>query len=130
VVSYRAQVKKGVPKLLQKRAGRCGIEITSNDMGQTTGIKRNAVNQGHRMLGFHLTGDVTSTAHEKIMKTKATSDSEAILNSNLQRGEISMVYNSYYMASLSYGTSATSFNIKECEEIQIPVVKAILPKWG
>jgi hypothetical protein len=34
------------------------------------------------------------------------------------------------MASLSYGTSATSLDIKECEEIQRPVVNAILPKMG
>jgi hypothetical protein len=41
-----------------------------------------------------------------------------------------MVYNSYYMASLSYGTTATSLDIKECEAIQRPVVNAILPKMG
>jgi hypothetical protein len=41
-----------------------------------------------------------------------------------------MAYNSYYMASLSYGTTATSLDIKECEAIQRPVVNAILPKMG
>jgi hypothetical protein len=34
------------------------------------------------------------------------------------------------MASLSYGTETTSLEIKECEEIQRPVVNAILPKMG
>jgi hypothetical protein len=34
------------------------------------------------------------------------------------------------MASLSYGTSATSLDIKECEEIKRPFVNAILPKMG
>jgi hypothetical protein len=48
-----------------------GIEITSNTTGQTSGINRKAVKQGHRTLGFHLTGDGTSTAHKKIMKAKA-----------------------------------------------------------
>jgi folate-dependent tRNA-U54 methylase TrmFO/GidA len=32
------------------------------------------------------------------------------------------------MASISYGTTATSLNIKECEEIQRLFVNAILPK--
>jgi folate-dependent tRNA-U54 methylase TrmFO/GidA len=41
-----------------------------------------------------------------------------------------MTYNSYYIASIEYGTSATSLNYKECEEIQISVVNAILPKMG
>jgi hypothetical protein len=41
-----------------------------------------------------------------------------------------LAYNSYYMASLSYGTAATSLDIKEYEEIQRPVVNAILPKMG
>jgi hypothetical protein len=34
------------------------------------------------------------------------------------------------MASLSYGTAVTSLDIKECEEIQRPVVNATLPKMG
>jgi hypothetical protein len=34
------------------------------------------------------------------------------------------------MASLSYGTSATSLNIKECEERQRSVVNTTLPKMG
>jgi hypothetical protein len=41
-----------------------------------------------------------------------------------------MEYNLYYMASLSYGTTATSLNVKECEDIQRPVLNAILPKMG
>jgi hypothetical protein len=77
-----------------------------------------------------LTGDGTSTAHKKIMKTKAKGYSEAIIISSLQRGKNAMAYNSYYMASISYGTAATSLNYKECEEIQRPVVNAILPKMG
>jgi hypothetical protein len=47
-----------------------GINITSNATGQTSGFKIKAVNQVHRTLGFHLTGDGTSTAHKKIMKKK------------------------------------------------------------
>jgi hypothetical protein len=39
-----------------------------------------------------------------------------------------MAHNSYYMASLSYGTAVTSLNVKECADIQIPVVNEILPK--
>jgi hypothetical protein len=88
------------------------------------------MSQGHRTLGFHLTGDGTSSAHKKIMKTKAKEYSEAIIDSSLQRGETSMAYNSNYMASHSYGTAATSLDIKECEEIQRPVVNAIVPKMG
>jgi hypothetical protein len=73
------------------------------------------VNQGHRTLGFHLTGDGTSTAHKKIMKTKAKGYSKVIISISLQCGESAMAYNSYYMTSISYGTAATSLIIKECE---------------
>jgi hypothetical protein len=34
------------------------------------------------------------------------------------------------MASISYGTAATSLNYKECEEIQRQVVNKILPRMG
>jgi hypothetical protein len=122
--------KKGVPRLLAKRANRRGINITSNATGQSSGIKRKAVNQGHRTLGFHLTVDGTSTAHKNIMMIKSKGYSEAIISGSLQRGESAMAYNSYYMASISYGTAATSLTYKECEEIQRPVVNAILPKMG
>jgi hypothetical protein len=48
----------------------------------------------------------------------------------LKRGESSIAYNSYYMISLSYDTVVTSLNVKECEEIQRPVINVILPKNG
>jgi hypothetical protein len=41
-----------------------------------------------------------------------------------------MAYTSYYMASLSYGTAVTSLKVKECEDIQRPMVNVILPKMG
>jgi hypothetical protein len=41
-----------------------------------------------------------------------------------------MAYNSCYMASLGYGTSATSLSMDECKEIQKPPVNAIVPKMG
>jgi hypothetical protein len=63
------------------------------------------------------------------MKCKAKEQSEAIISSTLNRGEVLLESNSYYTASLSCGTAATSLDIKECEEIQRPVVNAILPKW-
>jgi hypothetical protein len=63
--------KKGIPGLLAKRVNHRGINITSNATGKSSGIKRKSVNQGHRTLGFHLTGDGTSTAHKQIMKIKA-----------------------------------------------------------
>jgi hypothetical protein len=107
--------KNGFPSLLQKRAQHHGIEITSNATGQTTGIKRKSATQVHITLGFHLTGDGTSSAHKKIMKCKAKEYSEAIISSSLSRGEVFLAYNSYYMAILSYGTAATSLNIKEWE---------------
>jgi hypothetical protein len=40
-----------------------------------------------------------------------------------------MAYNSCYMASLGYGTAATSLSMDECKEIQKPPVSAILQKW-
>jgi hypothetical protein len=64
------------------------------------------------------------------MKCKAKEYNEAIISSTLNRGEGVLAYNSYYMASLSYGTLATSLDIKECKEIQRPVFNDILPKMG
>jgi hypothetical protein len=45
-------------------------------------------------------------------------------------GESGMAYNSFYMPSLGYGTPSTTLTKKYCDEIQRPVVNAILPKMG
>jgi hypothetical protein len=41
-----------------------------------------------------------------------------------------MAYNAFYMLSMGYGTPSTTLMNKDCEEIQTPVVNAILPKMG
>jgi hypothetical protein len=41
-----------------------------------------------------------------------------------------MAYGAYYMPSLAYGIPPTTLSYKECEDIQHPVVSAILPKIG
>jgi hypothetical protein len=41
-----------------------------------------------------------------------------------------MAYNAFYIPSMGYGTPVTTLLKKDCEEIQRPVVNAILPKMG
>jgi hypothetical protein len=41
-----------------------------------------------------------------------------------------MTYGAYYIPSLAHGTPATTLSCKECEDIQRPMVSAILPKMG
>jgi hypothetical protein len=64
------------------------------------------------------------------MKEKAILYGEAIRSITMWRGESSMAYNAFYIPSLGYGTPATTSSMKDCEEIQRPVVNAILPKMG
>jgi hypothetical protein len=64
------------------------------------------------------------------MKEKAILYGEAIRSSTMWRGESSMAHNAFYMPSLGHGTPATTLSMKDCEEIQRPVVNVILPKMG
>jgi hypothetical protein len=41
-----------------------------------------------------------------------------------------MAYGAYCTPSLAYGTPATTLSYKECEDVQRPLVAAILPKNG
>jgi hypothetical protein len=104
--------------------------MTSRSSGQVSGIKRKAPTEGHRTLGFFMTGDGTSNEHKRVMKEKGLAYAMAIRNSTLQRGECSMAYGAYYMPSLAYGTPETTLSYKECEDVQRVVVAAILPKMG
>jgi hypothetical protein len=121
---------KGVLKLIQIEPQHRSITMTSRSSGQVSGIKRKAPIEGHRTLGFSMTGDGTSNEQKRVMKEKGLAYAMAIRNSNLQRGECSMAYGAYYLPSLAYGTPATTLSYKECEDVQRAVVAAILPKMG
>jgi hypothetical protein len=108
-----------------------GIEITSRSTGTVSGVKRKATEEGHRTLGSQISGDGKCTAQKKAVKEKAILFGEAISSSTMWRGASSMAYNAFYMPpSMGYGTPAMSLTKKDCEEIQRPVVNAILRKMG
>jgi hypothetical protein len=93
-------------------------------------VKHKSPEEGHRTLGFQISGDGKCNAQKKAMKEKAILYGEAIRSSTMWRRESSMAYNAFYMPSLGYGTPDTTLSMKDCEEIQRPVVNAILPKMG
>jgi hypothetical protein len=94
------------------------------------GIKRKSPSDSHQTLGFHLQGDRKPDSHKKVMREKAEAYGEAINGSLLPRGESSTAYNSYYMPIISCGTPTKTLSFKECDDLQKPVVNAILPKMG
>jgi hypothetical protein len=51
--------KDGKPKLLQKHSSHRGIKIISRSTNTESGVKRKALNEGHRTLGLFMTGDGT-----------------------------------------------------------------------
>jgi hypothetical protein len=112
------------------KESRRGVEITSRSTGTVSGVKRKAPEEGHRTLGFQISGNGKYTAQKKAMKEKAILFGEAIMSSTMCRGESGMAYNAFYMPNMGYGTPVTKLSKKECEEIQRPVVNAILPKMG
>jgi hypothetical protein len=93
-------------------------------------VKRKSPEEGHITLGFQISGDGKCNVQKKAMKEKAILYGEAIRSSTMWRGESSMAYHAFYMPSMGYGTPATTLSMKDCEEIQRPVVNAILPKMG
>jgi hypothetical protein len=121
--------KNGKARQLTMKESHMGIEITSRSTGMISGVKRKAPEEGHRTLGFQISGDGKCTAQKKAMKENAILFDEAIRISTMWRGESGMEYNAFYMLSLGYGTPATTLSKKDCE-IQRPVVNAILPKMG
>jgi hypothetical protein len=122
--------KNGKARLLQVKETHRGINITSRATGRTSGVKRKSVEEGHRTLSFHMSGNGRCEAHKKVMIDKAILYSNEIRNSTMWRGESAVAYNSIYMPSLVYGVPATKMTKEECEDIQRPVVNAILPKMG
>jgi hypothetical protein len=60
--------KDGKPKLLQNHSSHRGIKIASRSTNTESGVKQKSPTEGHRTLGFFMTGDGTCTAHKKVMK--------------------------------------------------------------
>jgi hypothetical protein len=107
-----------------------GIDITSRLTGTVSGVRRKLPEEGHRTLGFQISGDGKCTTQKKAMKEKAILFGEAIRSSTRWRGESDMAYSTFYMPILGHGTPVTTLTKQYCEEIQKPVVNAILPKMG
>jgi hypothetical protein len=122
--------KDGKPRLLQKHSSHRGIKIMSRSTNTEAGVKQKAPNEGHRTLGFFMTGYGTCSAHKKVMTEKASLYATAIQRSTVWKGESGLAYNSFYLPSIRYGTPATTLTQKECYNIQKPVVNAIFPKMG
>jgi hypothetical protein len=122
--------KNGKAHLVMVQDSHRGIKITSRSTGTIYGVKRKAPEEGHRRIGFQISGDGKCIAQKKATKEKAILFGEAIRSSTLWRGESGMAYNAFYMPRLGYGTPATTPKKQDCEEIQKPVVNAILPKMG
>jgi hypothetical protein len=84
LISHR--LKYGNPRLLQKHSSHRGIKIVSRSTNTESGVKRKAPTEGHRTLGFFITGDGTCTAHKKLMKEKASLYATAITRSSVWKG--------------------------------------------
>jgi hypothetical protein len=100
--------KNGKARLLQLKETHRGITITSRATGRTLGVKRKAVEEGHRTLGFHMTGDGKCEAHKKVMIDKALLYNNAIRNSAMWIGDSVVAYHFFYMPSLGYVVLATT----------------------
>jgi hypothetical protein len=59
--------KDGKPRLLEKHSSHRGIKIMPRSTNTESGVKRKAPNEGHRTLGFFMTGYGTCSAHKKVM---------------------------------------------------------------
>jgi hypothetical protein len=92
---------KGVPKLIQVEPHHRSITMTSRSSGLISGIKRKSPTEGHRTLGFFMTGEGTSNDHLRVMHKKGLAYAMVIRNSTLQCGECSMAYGAYYLPSLA-----------------------------
>jgi hypothetical protein len=77
------------------------------------GIKRRAPDEGHRTLGFFMTGDGTCSAHKKLMTEKESLYATDIQRISVWKGESGLAYNSFYLPSLGYGTPATNMTQQE-----------------
>jgi hypothetical protein len=124
------RLKNGKERLLQPHEQHKCISRMERTTVSTSGIKRKAPEEGHINLGFHMTGEGTSSAHKKIMSEKEVLLGEATMGSSLWKSKSAVAYNSFYSPSLGYGMCTTMQLTKEREDIQRHVINAILPKMG
>jgi hypothetical protein len=122
--------KDGKPRILQKNSSHRIIKIISRSTNTESGVKWKAPDEGHRALGFFMTGDGTCSASKKVMTEKSSLYATAIQRSSFWKGEFGLAYKSFYLPSLEYGTPVTTLTQQEFYNIQKPVVNAILPKMG
>jgi hypothetical protein len=131
-VSYliSQRLKDGKPRILQKHSSHCRIKIVSRSTNTESGVKWKAPNEGHRTLGFFMTGDGKCSAHKKVMTEKASLYATDIQSSSIWKGESGLAYNSFYLPLLGYGTPETTLLIKNAttSKSQLPMPSCRV--WG
>jgi hypothetical protein len=110
--------KDGKPSLLQKHSSHRGIKTMSKSTNTESGVKRKAPSEGHRTLGFFMTGDGPSSSHNKVMTEKTSLYATAIQRSSAWKGESGLAYNSFYLPSIGYGIPSTTLTQQECYNIK------------
>jgi hypothetical protein len=98
--------------------------------GELKMITNKHPSEAHRALGWMMTTDCKSTAQFLVLKRKAKLFAGTILQSRMQKYDVTTVYNCYYLASISYTIAATRFSLQQCKTIQSPVVCATLNKMA
>jgi hypothetical protein len=68
MVSDLPQMENGKARLLTIKEFHRGIEITSRSTGTVLEVKRKVTEEGHRTLGFQISGDGKCNAQKKAMK--------------------------------------------------------------
>jgi hypothetical protein len=91
------QWKDDKRNFLQNHSSHRGIKIVSRSTNKESGVKRKAPNEGHRTLGFFMTGDRACSAHKKVMTEKASLYAIAIQRISVWNGESALAYNSFYL---------------------------------
>jgi hypothetical protein len=71
LICHRCKNGKARQRILTMKDSHRGIEITSQSTGTVSGVKHKAPEEGHRKLGFQISGDGKCNAQKKAMKEKA-----------------------------------------------------------
>jgi hypothetical protein len=121
--------KNGKARLLTVQDSHRGIKISPRPTGTVSGVKRKAPEEGHRTLGFKISGDGKCIAKKKEMKEKAIYLEKRLGVAQCGAAKAAW-HTTFYMPSLVYGTPATTLTKQDREEIQKPIVNSILPKMG
>ena len=132
LLSWKYDNVWGIPTLNSNEQSKGELSMTSpiNKKGAVEYLQRLEPNQADRVLGVRLPMDGTMKMEYDYRIRQMREFAQRMRNAPISHYDAYIVYECRYRAMIRYPLAVTQFSTDQCNNLQRPVIDAMLPKMG